>query len=155
MSFPNTGTITGAPQTGLTTPAYVLTADTPPGVTGKQGVILSLTGTQTGVTTHSVSDPFYISGFKPAKPKVLQVANAQTGLATNVPFNRYKLRCAKGAQPLVNNPYKVGSCELVISVPAGADSYNPQEIRAMLSAFIGYLWQNSATIGDSVITGTV
>lgn len=155
MAIPNSGAVTGAPQTNLTTPTYTMVADTPPGVNGKQGVISALGGTQTGVTVHSVSDPFTFSGFKPPQLKVLSVQSAVTGIATKVPVNRYKFIARKGAIPLVNNPYKVALCKLEIDVPAGTDSYSPAEIRAMLSMFIGYLWQNSAAIGDSVVSGTI
>jgi hypothetical protein len=40
-----------------------------------------------------------------------------------------------------------------IEVPAGADTVEPEDIRAALSLHIGALNQDSSGIGDAVVTG--
>jgi len=51
------------------------------------------------------------------------------------------------------NPNRIGSVDVAIKVPAGADSVSPAEIRAMLSAAIGAVSQVSASLGDATLTG--
>lgn len=58
MSFTLTSPITGAAQTGFTSPTYTLTSDLAPDNNGKQVAVTALGGTQVGVTTHSVAAPF-------------------------------------------------------------------------------------------------
>jgi len=155
MTMPNSGAITGAAQTGFTSPTYTMTADTPPSQFAKQGAILALGGTQTGVSTHSVSDPFTISVFRPTVLKPFVVKNAITGIGVNVPKNDYKVIGRKGALPFANNPYQVIQFKTTFSVPAGVDSYSPAEVRGLTSCYVGYLWANSAGLGDTLVQGTI
>ena len=70
MTFSLTSPITGAAQTGFTTPTYTHVADTAPDVNGRQVAITALGGTQAGVTVHSVASPFSITFFRPKAYKV-------------------------------------------------------------------------------------
>jgi hypothetical protein len=45
--------------------------------------------------------------------------------------------------------------KLEISVPAGADTADPESIRAGLSLLIGALWEQSNEFGDSIVTGVL
>lgn len=152
MSF-SIASITGAAITGFTTPGYTAVADTPPSNNGKQWAITALTGTQTGVDSHSVSKPFTISAFRPVQLKTLPGVNAGTGLLKNVPVNTYKFICRKGSVPSANQVALVPRITCSIDVPAGCDTYEPEEIKAMISAFFGALWANADGIATTVVTG--
>jgi len=148
--------ITGAAQTGLTSPTYTLTADTAPSINGKQHAVTALGGTQTGVDVHSVSKPFTLTFFRPANVKVSLVPNPTTGLiAGPIPKNTYRLLTRKGAVPYANQPPAIMTIETIIKVPAGADTYEPEEIRAALSAHIGALSQQSAGLGDTTVSSVM
>jgi hypothetical protein len=40
-------------------------------------------------------------------------------------------------------------------VPAGADTADPESVRAAMSLFIGALWEQSNELGDAIITGVL
>lgn len=153
--FSLTSPITGAAQTGLTTPTYTLLTDLAPDNNGKQVAVSALGGTQTGVTVHSVASPFTITFVRPKVFRSLGKPNPTTGLVKDVPRNTYKCITRKGVTPLVNQPYQNMQITTIIDVPAGSDTYDPANIRAALSAHIGALSQQSAGAGDSVISGII
>lgn len=155
MTIALTTPITGAAQTGLTTPTYTLISDTAPDITGKQWAVSALGGTQTGVTTHSVASPFTITFFRPKVFRSLGKANPVTGLIRDVPRNTYKMVVRKGVTPLAGQPFTNAQCTCVIDVPAGSDTADSANLRAMLSAAIGALSQISAGLGDTTINGVI
>lgn len=155
MTITVTSPITGAAQTGLTSPTYTLTADTAPSNNGKQNAVTALGGTQTGVTAHSVAAPFTISAFRPAVFKQLGKANPVTGVISNVPRNQYKVITRKGVLPLAGQPYTNMQITTVIEVPAGSDLADSANVRAALSAHIGALSQQSSGIGDTAVSGII
>jgi hypothetical protein len=155
MTIAVTSPITGAAQTGLTSPTYTHVADTAPTPQGKQVAVTALGGTQTGVTVHSVAAPFTISAFRPATFKALGKPNPTTGLISNVPKNQYKVITRKGVLPLAGQPYQTMQVTTLIDVPAGSDLADPANIRAALSAHIGALSQQSAGIGDTTVSGVI
>nr|UJQ85931.1 MAG: hypothetical protein 2 [Leviviridae sp.] len=147
--------VIGSAQTGLTTPGYTLTVDTPPDVNAKQSAVTALTGTQAGVDAHSVSRPFTLTVFKPKVLAVLGKPNPTTGLIASVPMNTYKVILRKGVLPIAGQPSKAMIIRTDIEVPAGADVADPANIRAALSAMIGFLDQVSSGIGDTSINGVI
>lgn len=155
MTFSITSPITGQAQTGLTSPTYTMTADTPPNINAKQWVVTALGGTQTGVITHSVSAPFSVAMFRPQNPQVLSPVNPVTGVLTKVPTNTYKVVGRKGVLPLAGQAYKNAILTATLEVPAGADTADPANIRALCSMVFGALVQQSAGIGDTAISGTL
>lgn len=155
MTITVTSPITGAAQTGLTSPTYTLTADIAPDNNGKQNAVTALGGTQTGVTTHSVASPFTITASRPRTFRSLGKPNPTTGLVKDVPVNVYKVLTRKGVTPLAGQPYAVAIIRTEISVPAGSDTYDAANIRAALSAHIGALSQQSAGIGDTSVSGII
>jgi hypothetical protein len=155
MTIAITSPITGAAQTGLTSPTYTHVADTAPSPQGKQVAITALGGTQTGVTVHSVAAPFTVSCFRPANFKQLGKANPVTGLISNVQKNTYKVITRKGVLPLAGQPYQIMQVTTTIDVPAGSDLADPANIRAALSAHLGALSQQSAGIGDTTVSGVI
>lgn len=148
--------ITGAAQTGFTSPTYTGTADTaPPGNPGKQIAITSLGGTQTGVTVHSVASPFTINVTRPASPKVLGNPNPVTGIVSNVPMNSTKVITRKGVTPLAGQPIKVANITTTMDIPAGSDLADPANIRAALSAHFGVTWALAPGLGDTTINAVL
>lgn len=155
MSFSPASPVTGATVSGLTSPTYTLTTDVAPNINGKQYAISALGGTQTGVDTNSVSKPFSISFFRPSVLKVLPQVNPVTGVIKNVPVNTYKLITRKGAAPAVNQANMTARITTVIDVPAGTDTYEPEELRAMISAHFGVGYAQASGIADTVVTGVI
>ncbi len=153
MSFAPGSPVTGGAQTGFTSPTYTLTADTAPSANGKQYAVTAIGGTQTGVDVHSVSKPFTVTMFRPVQLRPLPAANPTTGILKSVPVNTYKIVVRKGAVPLVNQAATVARLTVTIDVPAGTDTYEPEDIKAMLSCAIGVLNTTSAGIGDTVLSG--
>lgn len=145
--------VTGLAQTGLTTPGFVLTTDTPPAVNMKQWVVASLTGTQAGVAAHSISSPFFFSATKPIQMKMLGTINSATGLLRSVPMNSYTFQTHKGVIPFTGQPASKMRIRLIIDVPAGSDTIDPNSVRSAISFFLGCASQQSAGIGDTVVTG--
>ncbi|DAD50715.1 coat protein [ssRNA phage SRR6960803_2] len=145
--------VTGGAQTGFTTPGYTPTLDTAPDVNGRQHAITALTGTQAGVRSHSSSDPFTVTFYRPKSMKTLQSPNPVTGKYTAVPKNTFGLVIRKGVNFAANNAPQVLVIRTTIDVPAGSDSYDSSNIRAAASLFVGALNQNSAGLGDTLITG--
>jgi hypothetical protein len=155
MTITVTSPITGAAQTGLTSPTYTLTADVAPDNNGKQHAVTALGGTQTGVNTHSVAAPFTITAIRPKVLKSLGQPNPVTGIVKNVPRNTYKVITRKGVLPLAGQPYQTALITTTIEVPAGSDLVDAVNIRAALSAHIGALSQQSSGIGDTSVSGII
>lgn len=150
-----TSPVSGAAQTGLTTPTYTLTADAAPTPQGKQHAVTALGGTQTGVTAHSISVPFTTNFVRPAAFKLLGVPNPVTGRIASIPRNIWNLITRKGVLPAANQPAVPMMVRTIVEIPAGADSYDPANVRAALSLHIGILQQQAAGFGDTATSGVV
>lgn len=154
MFAPNTP-VTGAAQTGLTSPTYTITVDTAPAPNGKQYAVTALGGTQTGVDAHSVARPFTLTMFKPLVARVLGVINGLTGRVSNVPMNVYTVITRKGVTPLAGQPSVNAVIETRMAIPAGSDIADPANLRAALSLHFGAIAQQSSGIGDTTINGVM
>lgn len=154
MTWSPDSSITGGAQTGLTSPTYGLTADSTSVANAVQHAVTSLGGTQTGVTAHTISEPFTVTLTKPANPRALPAANAVTGLRGSIPTNQWKLIIRKGADVAPGVP-AVAILRCTIDIPSGMDSYSPAQIRAMTSLLVGILNEESADLGDSLVTGVM
>lgn len=152
MAITLPATITGAAQTGFTSPTYTTSADVAPDINGKQVAISAVGGTQAGVTTHSVSSPFTCAFFR---PKILKRLGApgNNGVISNVPTNTYKAITRKGVLPLAGQASRNMNITTSFEVPAGADTADQANIRAAISAHIGLLTSLAAGIGDTAVTG--
>lgn len=155
MSISITSPITGTAQTGLTSPTYTVATDVAPDVNGKQVAVTALGGTQAGVRSHAVSDPFTITFFRPKVPKALQGANPTTGRYGTIPKNTYSVIVRKGVNYAANQAPEVCTIRMSIDVPAGADAYDSANIRAGLSAALGALSQQSSGFGDLLVNGVI
>lgn len=147
--------VTGSAQTGFTAPTYTIVADVAPDVNGKQHAVTALGGTQAGVTVHSASSPFTVTMIRPKTFKGLDQVNPVTGKLSSVPKNSWGFVVRKGAVPLTGQAPSVLVIRCDFAVPAGSDTASPSEIRAALSLLIGTLTQQSAAIGDSMVSGVL
>jgi len=155
MAFAPSTPITGAAVTGLTTPTYTIVADTAPNLKAKQYAVSALGGTQTGVEVNAVSKPFTLTFFRPSTLRSLPQANPVTGVIKNVPMNTYKFNTRKGVLPAANQIPMTARITTVIEVPAGADVYEPEDLRAMVSAHFGCGWAQADGISQTIITGVL
>lgn len=155
MTISLPASITGAAQTGFTTPGYTTTVDTPTDVNSKQVAITAITGTQAGVDAHSVARPFTVSFSRPKQFQVLGKPNPTTGVISNVPRNTYKLLTRKGVTPLAGQASVPALVRTEIEVPAGSDVADPSNLRALLSAHIGTLTAIAAGLGETTINGVM
>jgi hypothetical protein len=149
------GTITGAAQTGFTSPTYTTSPDGAVESNVKQVAITALGGTQVGVDAHSVSRPFICNVSRPKQFAVLGKPNPTTGLIADVPMNTYRAKTVKGLTPLSGQPSRNGSISSDIKLPAGSDTADTANARAMISAHIGLLTAISAGLGDTVVNGVL
>lgn len=155
MTWAPTSPVTGAAQTGLTSPTYTHVDDVAPDSNGKQIAVTALGGTQTGVTANSVSAPFTVSFFRPKTFKSLPPIDPVTGQLRSVPRNVYKQITRKGVLPLAGQQFQTMLITTIIEVPAGSDTADSANVRAALSEHIGVLDQVSSGIGDTTISGVL
>lgn len=153
MAWSPSSPLTGAAQTGFTSPTYTLSADNAPSSNGRQYAITAVGGTQSGVTTTGAATPFTLSFFKPTVNKVRGLD--ASGRAVTVPTNVYKQITRKSVALDGFGTTRVMLVTTIIEVPAGAESTAPSEVRAALSCHIGALSNASAGIGDTVIQGVL
>lgn len=146
--------ITGSAQTGLTSPTFTWVADLPPDASSKQWAVSALGGTQTNVRTHSQGDPFTVTirrGRYSARPN----ANPVTGAYGVVPLNKIELLARKGVKIDSSGTIRTGQARLTVELPAGAEQYDTENIRAMLSNLLGVLAEESSDFGDTCVTGII
>lgn len=157
MSFTLTSPVTGTAMTGyLTSPTFTVVLDSiPGGGLTKQYAVTATGGTQTDVSVHSTSSPFAISITRPAAFKGLGAVNPTTGALNSVPRNVWKLICVKGATPLAGQPPVNCVIRTEITVPAGVDVADPNEIAAMCSFYSGTLVQLGKEVVDTLRYGII
>lgn len=154
MTWSPDSSTTGATVTGLTTPTYTLVDDTAPVMNAKQKTVSALGGTQGTATANSADKPFTATFYKPSAYQALPPANPITGLRGSIPRNQYKLIVRKGGDVASGVPASVVG-RLTIDVPAGMESYNPDQIRAFVSFLVGLLNEESADLADTLLTGVL
>lgn len=154
MAISPSSPLTGGAQTGFTSPTYTFVTDTAPTSNGKQYAVTALGGTQAGVTVHSLSSPFTFTYTRPGSPKGLGNANS-AGNYLNVPFNKSTLLVRKGLTPAANQPVKVGSIRIEFDIPAGADTYDASNVRALVACAAGILMQLSPGVGDTLVNNVL
>lgn len=155
MSFAPTSPVTGAAVTGLTSPTYTLTSDQNPTINGKQWYVSALGGTQTGVTTHSGSDPFTVSIYKVTNWNNVPAVTVQGTFRTTVPRNKFSLVFRKGVTPLASMAKEILVARFQIDQPAGADTADAVEIAALLSMSTGLLYANASQLYTTCTTNTI
>lgn len=154
MSWSPDASITGGTITGFTTPTYTLVDDVAPAQNAKQKTVSALGGTQGTASANSVSEPFTSSFYKPSSLKTIPAPNPTTGLRGSIPNNQYKLVVRKGGEAATGVPV-VAIARLTIDVPAGMDSFDPDNVRALVSFLVGLLNEESADLADTLLTGVL
>lgn len=145
--------VTGGAQTGFSSPTYTVTSDTALDSFSRQYAVTALGGTQTGVTANSVSSPFTFTIRRPPTFKQVGVANPATGVIYPSGKNVWKLIIRKGCTPAANQNSIVGMWHSELGIPAGADTYDAANVRALVSFGVGCFNQVSAGLGDSLTDG--
>lgn len=148
-------TITGAAVTGFTTPTYTVTADTPPNAWSKQWAVTAIGGTQAGVDSGATASRPWTMTF--SRPQNVRQLNAVDGnnVLRSVPMNDYVVLGRKGLTPLAGQAAKTGIIRTTISVPAGADTADVANVKALISSTLGALAQQSSGLADTVLTGVL
>lgn len=152
MTVNVTSPVTGSAQTGFTTPGYTVVVDQAPNAYSKQWAVTGLSGTQANVDVHGASKPFTVTFSKPAQVRSAPVPNPSTGVMGNSPRNVYTVLVRKGVTPGTNQNPQIMTLRCDLSVVAGSDLIEPEDIRAALSLLIGTLTQQSAGLGDTLVT---
>jgi len=156
MSINLSSPVTGSAQTGFTSPTYTMLADSDPENHARQWYVSAVGGTQTGVTTHSVSSPFTIAFWRPKAFKMINwVSGLVGGQVRAVPRNTYKVITRKGVTPAANQSPQVMLITTTVDVPAGAESYDAPNVRAALSLHGGSIAQQSSGFGDTCVVGSL
>lgn len=147
--------ITGATTfTGLTNPTYTIAADQAPDVNGKAYAVTALGGTQTGVEVSAASNRFTLLFTRPKTLRLLPALQANGQLA-NVPKNVWVVSGHKSVDVLSGQPKQLMVARLELSVPAGADTADPESVRALICAFAGALWESGNDLADSIVQGSL
>jgi len=148
-----TSPVTGSTVSGLTSPTYTVAEDRPPAANALQVAVTALGGTQTTVDVSTVSRPFTTAVYRPASLRILSPVDPVTGQLRNVPRNNFSVVTRKGLTPLAGQASVVGIVRTVSEVPAGADTADAPNIRAMHSCHIGVLNQVSSAYTGMTISG--
>lgn len=156
MAFSPASPVTGAPQTGFTSPTYTIVSDVGPDASNtKQYAVTAIGGTQAGVTTHSVSSPFTTNLYRPKQIRTLAASTSQLSVIRNVPKNVFGRITRKGVTVLAGQPIQVAYAKTTYEIPAGADTADASNVRAMLSLHEGIGWAQSSGIGDTLINAVL
>lgn len=153
MTWSPSSPVTGGTMSQFTSPTYTLTADVAPDVNGKQHAVTTLGGTQTNVRSHTVSDPFTVTFWKPKVMAALQSPNPVTGKYGPIAKNTYGFTLRKGVNFAANQAPALMLGSANWQIPAGSDSYDSANIRAAISLWAGLFAQQSQGLADTLVTG--
>lgn len=154
MSVSLTSPVTGASVDDLTSPTYTLTEDSAsPNAHSKQWAVTALGGTQSGVDSHSISNPFTITIERPAQFRGVGQPNPVTGVLGNQPRNVFKVRLRKGLTPLSGQADQICPIEIRIPVVAGADTADVNSIQAAISCLGGVLYGDADQLANWLVDG--
>lgn len=153
MAFPNSlSALAGATIAGLSSPTYTAALDINTG-NEKTLIVTALGGTQTGVSVHTNSNPFSI---KVAKARQIKAPpTASNGVLRGGGVNVFRLSLIKGVVPLSGQNPVVSLISTEIRVPAGGDVADVNSIKAALSLFWSFGYDNAQAISDMVLTNTI
>lgn len=147
-------TINGVVVNGFTAPTYSLTADTGPTSSSRQAIVATIGGTQTGVRTHSPSDPFSIAVSKNPIPVAYPKANLQ-GVVGKTGRNKYTILLRKGTIPLAGQVAQVSDLRIETNVVSGAEVNDAANLAAMYSAGAAFLTREAANLLVAAKTGGI
>lgn len=145
--------VTGAVVNGFTTPGYTLTVDEKPALNSRQSVVTALTGTQTGVRTHSPTDMFAVTVAKPQQSAPLPQVPLN-GVLGRVARNKTSLVVRKGTLPLAGQPPQTTEIRCDLMVVAGAELNDKANLAAAISLMIGLLTREKDNLLLATVIGT-
>jgi hypothetical protein len=154
MALDITTSITGVVLNGFSAPTYTLALDTPPANNAKQSIVTALGGTQTGVRTHTPSDPFSITVSKPVIPVPYPKTNLQ-GVVGKAGRNKYVMLIRKGTLPLTGQSPQVSDLRIETNVVSGADVNDKANLAALYSAGAALLNREAANLLVASTTGSI
>jgi hypothetical protein len=70
-------------------------------------------------------------------------------------MNVYKFNTRKGVAPAANQVPMTARITTIIEVPAGADVYEPEDLKALISLHFGVGWNQASGIADTIISGVL
>lgn len=156
MSVTLTTPVTGSAQTGLTSPSCTIVADRGPDASNSYQVACTTMAGHASIRGSSTSDPFTFTYFRPKVVQTLAgLAVTVAGLYGKVGENVHRFLTRKGVLIAANNLPRLMTIETIVRIPAGADSYDPVNVRAALSGHLGCLTQASAGWGDTLVTNVL
>jgi hypothetical protein len=156
MTVTLTSPVTGTAATGFTTPSYTVVQDSAVDSNAKRWIVTAISGTGTsGVRAHSVSDEFSFTVVKPRMMKILQAFSSLLPQAFKPAYNRYWLIFKKGGIPASGLPAFPIILRCPLDVPAGVDSNDADDLRALISFAGGCYTQISAGFGDTTVNGAL
>jgi len=154
MAFALTS-VTGAANTGLTTPGYTMTEDQATLAYMRQFIVSALTGTQTGVRSHSSTDPFLCWMSRPAAFRDRPTLNVQGQVVGNSK-NEFVIGFKKGVLPIAGGAVpQMTEAILRVRIPAGAEIADMAQLRALFSLIGGVFNGQAVGIVDSLLSGTL
>jgi hypothetical protein len=143
--------ITGGAQTGLTSPTYTLVVGIPPDASSRAYDVTTLGGTQTNVRVSIAGDPFQVV-MRASRYQSLPPKNPVNGSYGNIPLNRIEVLGRKGVYVDSSNTLREARIRVIAELPAGCESADAVNVRALASLMIGLLNEESADYGDTLIT---
>lgn len=157
ITIPTTLSLSG--QTGFTSATVTTIVDTPQSSRAIQNAVTAeASGTfPSGMTFHSVSSPFTVTVERPAQFRTLGPVNPITGRLGSVPRNVYKIRTRKGVVPLAGQAPVTCVIETTISVPAGSDAADADNLRMAIGSHFGLCSSSAVTdeVGDMLADGVL
>lgn len=157
MAISPSSPLTGSAITGLTSPTYTLTSDTPPDVNAKAWVVTALGGTQTGVSVHKNEMPFRIIVRRPKVVKTPSARNSVTGQYVNSGKNEYTFTFVKGVNVLngmSNTQYETIVAKLTLAVPAAVGN-DESQLSALASCLGGFVANQIQGIKDTSLNSVL
>lgn len=154
MGFSPDLSTTGAPIAAFTSPTYTLVADFAPNVNSRQWAVSACGGTQTGARPSSNGDPF-TQTLQRGPYRALPPKNPVNGSYGNVPRNVVELITRKGVKIDSTGTIQVMEIRTTYRIPAGAETNDPVNIKAGVSAHEGLLYEESSDLADTLISGIV
>lgn len=153
MPLDITTTVTGLAIGGLTAPTYTLTADSAQN-NSRQSIVTALGGTQTGVHTHSPSNPFSINVTKPQNAAAYPRLTSNGTKVGKTGRNRYTTLIRMGTVPIVGQPTEISDIRIEENIVSGAEVNDTANLAAMYSFAGAWFTREAANLLNRAKTGS-
>lgn len=144
--------------TGFTSPTYTIASTGSVTPTLKEYTVTAHGGTQpAGVHDHSLSNPFTLQCTKPNKLRIPNYSVDQYGrVIGSVPKNTYRFSVRSGLALTADGntgAVDVGKFTVELVIPAGAEVYASDQIKAALLLLLGSVSNQLSGVVDVTATG--